>query len=163
MAYVKISDMTAASALDGTELLEAVQSSASVKVTVNQIHAGPVGVANTTRVGGWYIFDEDSELNFDGSFTDAQASALTTLTGVPSAATAVWAFIRLRDTSTDPILTFKRSSGGTQELYIGHSFAGIGVNAVRGTYWLPTNGNSIYVTQVAADTTIEFKVLGYAL
>jgi len=50
MAYVKISDMTAGSALAGTETFEAVQSSASVKVTAEQIRTFALARAYTT---GW--------------------------------------------------------------------------------------------------------------
>lgn len=35
--YQKISDMTAATALDGTEIFEGVQGTSSTKVTVDQI------------------------------------------------------------------------------------------------------------------------------
>ena len=53
--YKKIRDMTAASALDGTELFEAVQSSAPVKVTGAQINTmvgvGASGMSSYTT--GW--------------------------------------------------------------------------------------------------------------
>lgn len=43
MADTKISDMTAASALDGTELLAGVQSAANVKITAAQLNTYVVG------------------------------------------------------------------------------------------------------------------------
>jgi len=51
--YEAISDLTAASALDGTETFEAVQSSASVKATTDQIatYVANNGTAQTVIVG----------------------------------------------------------------------------------------------------------------
>ena len=50
MAEIKLSDLTAGSTPDGTETLEAVQSSNSVKLTINQILASTGGVSNASTL-----------------------------------------------------------------------------------------------------------------
>ena len=155
--------MTAASALAGTETFEAVQSSASVKATAAQIRTYVTGgvVANTSTVIAEYIFDEDNEIDLSGSFADAQASATTTLTGLPSATTAIWAYIGLADTSTQPQIRWRRTAGGTQEYQIKGLWADAGTNEFYGTWWMPTGPGTIRTTSVIADVGITFKIIGY--
>ena len=163
--YTKISELTAGSALGGTEPIPMVQSSATVYVTPAQIstyvHANPAGVSNTSVITGEYIFDEDAELDYSASFTDGMSAATVTFSELPSATKAVWVYVYLGDTGVNPYIGFKRTSGGTQQFYIYAEFADSGTNKLMGTYWIPTDGNTIYATGVNADTTSEFRVLGY--
>ena len=163
--YKKVSALSVASALAGTEAVLAVQTNASVYTTPEQIatyvHANPAGVTATSIITGEYIFTEDAELDYSGSLSDGQTSALTTFTELPADTVAVLAYLSLGDEGTEISLHWKRTSGGTFEYIIGSYYADAGTNRLRGCYWLPTGGNSIYVTTVYADTTIVFTILGY--
>lgn len=119
-------------------------------------------VANTEYLGGGeYQFTENNELDYSSSVTDAMAAGVLTFTELPSITRKIHVYCDLRDTGNAVYLGWKRTSGGTQEYFILGSFADVGTNQVRGTYWMPTSGNSIYVTGVAADTTSTFKIIGY--
>lgn len=175
--YKKITDLSAATTLDGTETFEAVQSAGPKQASMSQVadyvagasaltsvfaSAATVAVTGATLVST-YVFDEDQELDLSSVLTDGQASALTTLTGIPSAAVAVLFYIGLGDSSTTPRLKLKRSSAASAEIVIGGSFADQGTNYIWGNHWIPTDGNSIYVTQVTSDNIIYFYALGYQL
>ena len=180
-----VSATSAASALDGTEEVPVVQASATVKATPAQMatfvasHDSALtaiasstamtaafqplaaGVTATTQITGEYIFDEDSELDYSSSITDGMGASALTFTELPANTVAVWVFISLADTSTMVNIGTKRSSGGTQLNELEWQWADLGTNVVRGTFWLPTDGNSIYITEVHADTISTLKVLGY--
>ena len=164
--YTKISGLTAASALDGTELFEGVQSAAPVKVTAAQIgtyvHANPTGITATSVITGEYIFTEDNELDYSASFVDSMsAGTVVTFAELPATTVAIHAYIEVADTGTDPRIYWKRTAGGTQAFHIFGSWADVGTNQLHGTWWMPTGGNSINVTNVQADAVSTFKILGY--
>lgn len=118
-------------------------------------------VANTVRITGEYLFTEDNELDYSSSVTDGMAAATVTFSELPSDTVKVYVYVALRETSTYPYVTYKRSSGGTQAYILGVNFADAGTNNFIGTWWLPTSGNSIYITGVQADTLSTFIILGY--
>ena len=162
--YTKISEMTAATVLGGTEQIPAVQSSAPVYLTPTQIKTyvnPPAGITNTVTITGEYQFTEDNELDYSASITDGMAAGAVTFTELPATTVAILAFVSLGETSTGPTLSWKRTTGGTATFNLREVFADGGTNEVRGTYWMPTGGNSIYVTAVAADITSTFLIIGY--
>ena len=163
MTYSKISELTAASALAGTEVLPVVQSSATVKVTPAQIktYVDGTGITATSVITGEYQLTEDNELDYSASFTDGMSAATVTFSELPSNTKAVWVFVQLSDTGTAPHVQYKRSSGGTLSLNIFGEWADAGTNVIALTPWMPTGGNSIYVEEVAADTALIFKIIGY--
>ena len=166
MAYVKISDMTAASALAGTELVEAVQSSASVKATMAQISTyinanPPSGVTATSAITGEFQFTEDNELDYTASITDGMSAQTVTFIQLPSTTKAIHAAIEIADADADVRILWKRTSGGTQVLSYYGSFQDVGTNRYYDLVWMPTGGNSIYVTTVTAGALRNFKILGY--
>jgi len=162
--YTKISELTAATVLDGTETIPVVQSSATVKATVSQIWNGAATAATGASViTGEYIFTEDSELDYSGSFTDGMSAQTITFSELPANTKAIFAKIYLNDTDITPNMRIKRTSGGTENLYIAASFADGGTNYLYGTWWLPTDGNSIYVMSCTSDgaDTPKFIIYGY--
>lgn len=172
MTYTKISELSAASALDGSEVLLATQSSQSVKVSPAQLAAASAftgafyaypatPVTGATMITGEYIFAADAELNYSSSLTDAMVSAMTTFSELPSNTVAVLAFLYLSDSSTVVRLTYKRASGDTQQLEFCGVWADAGTNSLRATIWIPTHQNTLYITSVTADAVIEWKILGY--
>ena len=164
MTYTKISEMTAATAIVGTEVFELIQSSASVKVTPAQIktYVDGTGATATSVITGEYIFTEDNELDYSASFTDGMSAQTVTFSELPTTTVAVLVYTYLRDSGNAPGISLKRSAGGTQIMYIPYaSFADGGNNEVIGTYWWPTENNTIYVNSLAADVVSEVKILGY--
>ena len=161
--YTKISELDAATALAGTETLEVVQSGANVKVTPAQIktYVDGTGITATSVITGEYIFTEDNELDYSASFTDGMSAATVTFTQLPATTVAIQAYVQLGDTETNPKLSWKRTSGGTQGFAIQAIFADVGTNFLEGTYWLPTDNNTLYVTSVVADTLMGFFIIGY--
>ena len=160
--YTKISELTAATVLDGTETIPVVQSSATVKATVSQLWNGAAtAVTGASVVTGEYIFAEDSELDYSGSITDAMSAGTVTFSELPSNTVAVLAYVELGDTSTIVSLRWKRTSGGTQTYLIASQWADGGTNLLDGLFWMPTGENSIYVTLVQADAQSTFKIVGY--
>lgn len=173
--YDSISDLAAASALDGTEPLEIVQSSVSVKATGAQIAtyvAGAsaltavfvnitAGIADTVQITGEYQLTEDNEIDASSDFSDAMSAATVTFSGLPATTVLIHAFIDLQETGVGPRLLWQRSSGGTQEFAFGATFGDQGTNRIRGLVWMPTDDNTLYVTECIADTGIEFKIVGY--
>ena len=142
-SYLKFSELTGSSQ---TALITAVH---------------PAGVSNTSVVTQEYIFDEDAELDYSASFTDGMAAGTVTFTELPATTKAVWIYYKFSDTGVHSQLLIKRSSGGTAVISIAGQFADAGTNAIDGTAWLPTDGNTIYVTGLAADTTSTFVIIGY--
>ena len=163
--YKKVSALSAASALAGTEAVLAVQTNTSVYTTPAQIatyvHANPAGITATSVITGEYLFTEDNELDYSASIVDAMSAATVTFSELPSTTVAVLAYYDLEETGTTVGVTLKRSAGGTAVFGVRAIFADVGTNALRGTAWLPTNANSIYVSSVAADAASTFKILGY--
>jgi len=163
--YKKISGLTAGAAIVGTDTFEAVQSSASVYVTAAQVatyvHANPTGVTATSVITGEFIFTEDNELDYSGSITDGTMNSAVVFTELPATTKAIHAYVGLADTSTSPALNWQRSTGGSQIFNIRGVWADGGTNEMYAPYWMPTNGNSIYMTTVVADTGIIFRIIGY--
>ena len=176
-SYTKISGMTAASALDGTEQFAGVQSSAPVKVTAAQVAtyaAGAsaltsafqplaAGASSSTQVTGEYIFDDGSWLDYSGSVSDGAQDAAVTLTELPSTTKAIWVYWLASDTGTSCRIRCQPATASTQVISLGATFADAGTNTAAGTAWLPTNGNSIYFGTNACDTTINFFIMGYKI
>ena len=164
MAYSKISDMTAGSALTGTELFEAVQSSASVKITGTQIktYVDPAaGIANTVTITGDYLLTDGNELDYSSSFSNDMASTMTTFTELPTTTREVLVLMEAADTSVTPRLLVRRSTSSTSLFGLNTVFADHGTNRIAGTQWIPTNGNYLLTNTVIADTTIVFTICGY--
>ncbi len=163
--YEKITDMAAASALDGTELFEGVQSGTSKKVTSAQIktYVDGTGVANTTPVAGAFIFTDGNELDVSGQFSSGQASAATVLTGVPSSATGVLLYVELENTGTYPRIEFSRSSGSSAVTIMGAAYADVGTNKFAATQWIAVNSDTIYVRTVVGDSLVNVVVFGYMI
>lgn len=164
--YVKISGLTAGTALGGTEVFEAVQGSASVGITPAQIstyaHANPpAGVTNTVSVTGEYFFTEDNELDYSASFVDAMSAATVTFAELPTDTREILVRYNFTDSGVYPGMVYKRTSGGTATVSLRGSFADAGTNYISGVSWLPTTNNSIYVTNVAGDDSITFVIYGY--
>ena len=163
--YKKVSALSVASALAGTEAVLAVQTNASVYTTPAQIatyvHANPAGVTATSIITGEYLFTEDNELDYSASIVDAMTAGTVVFSELPSTTVAILTWVYLADTSTTVSLGMKRSAGGTQAIQITGVWADGGTNSLRGTYWLPTSENSIYINGVTADTTSTFIILGY--
>ena len=163
MTYEKISEMTAATAIVGTEVFELIQSSASVKATPAQLktYIDGTGATATSVITGEYIFTEDNELDYSASFTDGMSAQTVTFTQLPATTKAIHVYLQLGDSDVSPLFYWKRTSGGTQLFQIRATFADGGTNVLQGTYWLPTGGNSIYPTSVASDGGLGFYILGY--
>ena len=167
MAYKKISGLTAGAAIVGTDTFEAVQSSESVYVTAAQMATyvysttPPAGVSNTTVITGEYQFTEDNELDYASSISDGTMNSAVVFTELPATTKAIHAYVGLADTSTSPALNWQRSTGGSQIFNIRGVWADGGTNEIYAPYWMPTNGNSIYMTTVVADTGIIFRIIGY--
>ena len=142
-SYLKFSELTGSSQ---TALITAVH---------------PAGVSNTSVVTQEYIFDEDSELDYSGSFTGGMSAATVTFSELPAATVAIWAQIQLADTGATTRISWKRTSGGTMELNFLMNWADVGTNSSWAPIWMPTGGNSIYVTAFTADAAHVFKILGY--
>ncbi len=141
--YEKISDMAAASALDGTELSEVVQSGTSKKATTAQIMM-PAGMilpfGNTTAPDGY--------LACDGS-----AVSRATYSGLFAAIAEVWGVGNGSTTFNVPDLrgAFVRGTGsnGTANMANGNDFAGPSVGAtendqMQGHFHPLHDGSAVY-------------------
>ncbi len=183
------SALPAAGALAGTEPIATVQSGEAVGATADQIaafvagdatsqatiaaavavdpaltdafQALSAGIANTVQITGEYLFTEDNELDYSGSFINDMAPALVTFTELPADTVAILVYMDFRDILVSTSLNWKRTSGGTQSLFFRWRWGDQGTNEVRAPVWLVTGGNSIYVTGVEADSTSTFLILGY--
>ena len=163
MTYEKISEMTAATAIVGTEVFELIQSSASVKVTPAQLktYIDGTGATATTVITGEYIFTEDNELDYSSSITEGMSAATITFTQLPTTTVAVLAYMYLTEAGTEATINFKRSAAGTQEFYMVAAWADGGTNKRGSIAWLPTSNNTIRIIGVGADASRTFKILGY--
>lgn len=173
--YTKVSEVDAASALDGDELIEVVQGGDSLKATGDQVatfvaastpmtdgfQALSSGIANTVQITGEYQFTEDNELDYSSSVTDGVMDSAVTFTELPNDTVAIQVLVDIADTSAVVAIRMKRSAGGTQVITIGTGFADGGVNLVLGTYWIPTENNTLYFTTNTTDSTSGFKIVGY--
>ena len=154
--YTKISELTAATVLGGTEQIPCVQSAATVVCTPAQISTyvnanPPSGITATSVVTGEYIFDEDSELDYSTTVVNGMSAQAVTFSELPSTTREILTYLDIRDASLNPYIQFKRSSGGTLSYLIAGQFADAGAsNWIRGLYWLPTHENSIYIETVNA-------------
>ena len=137
-----------------SELTEANQTA-----LITAVH--PAGIANSSVILQEYILDEDNELDYSASITDGMSAATVTFSELPATTVAIWVELAYTDSGTEPGVHYKRTSGGTEEIKIHAEFADVGNNELFGTYWLPTGGPSIYVTQVTGDSAASFKILGY--
>ena len=142
-SYTKFSELTGSSQ---TALITAVH---------------PAGVSNTSVVTQEYIFDEDAELDYSASFTDGMSAATVTFSELPATTKAIHVALYLNETATSISFRWKRTSGGTNTFLHLIDYADVGTNALDTLLWMPTGGNSIYVTTVDADSAITFKILGY--
>ena len=162
--YEKVSDLTAATALDGTEVLHVVQGSASTKATPAQINTYvqanlPSGITGATAVQPFF-FDPGSELNYDATFTDGMVTAVT-VTELPATTKAICWSILIADTTTLVRLQW-RASAASAINYFGAQYADQGANQISGVVWMNSDGNQITIAQLSADTTRQFRVIGYA-
>lgn len=162
--YDKITDLPAASALDGTELVEAVQSSTSKKATVAQIKTfadGDPGIANTVTITGEHWLTEDNELNYSSSFSDGMGAATITFTELPIETVAILVFLGLADSGSECLFEWQRSSGGSQRFIARNAAAGDSNQRFFNLLWMPTHQNSIYMIGVIADAASDFYIIGY--
>lgn len=120
-----------------------------------------LAVTGSSRVTGEFIFNEDSELDYSGSFSDGMAAATITFSELPTETVSINVQYEIQDTGPLVRMAFKRSSGGTNEILVRARFADNNPNVIAGTLWLPTYQNSIYVTTMVADTAITMKIIGY--
>ena len=161
--FEKTSEQGSATTIAAGDEFLGVQGSATVLYTGTQVatFVAGTGIANTVAITGEFLFTEDNELDYSASFTDGMSAAAITFTELPADTVSINAYVRMRDSGTNPSLAWKRSSGGTQQFFIGALFADGGNNIIDGTYWLPTNNNTIYATAVAADNARSFVIIGY--
>ena len=183
--FTKISELAAASALDGTEPLPVVQSSVTVQATGIQVRdyvaasasaqtviaassplttafqALSAGIANTVQITGEYMLTEDNELDYSGSFTDGMSAGTVIFSELPADTVAIWVLLELADTDVISKFEWKRSTGGTVTLQERVQFADGGTNSYFTTAWMPTDGNTLRVVSVAAVNTMTFKIIGY--
>lgn len=183
--YDTITDLDAGSALDGTEIVEFVQSSASVKMTGIQIRdyiaasasaqtviaasspltsafqALAAGTANTVQITGEYQLSEDNELDYSASITDAMSAQTITISELPVTTKGLHVWMALQETGQLPAIDIRRTSGGTQPIRMRAAFADRGTNILEGTYWIPTEDNTFWVASVTADVAANFVIIGY--
>lgn len=127
----------------------------------DQLAIDALAVTGSSRVTGEFIFNEDAELDYSASLTNGMAAATVTFSELPTSTVAVLVYYAFGDTGATVGFRVKRSSGAALEYnYLGQ-WEDRGTNYLRGTAWVPTSANTIYVTQVQADTQIVFSVLGY--
>ncbi len=118
-------------------------------------------IANAVRVTGEYMFTEGNELDYTASFGDGTTGTVT-FTELPANTIAVLVRLEIRDTSTNPSMDFKRSSGGTLLLRFSGLWADGGANLLRmPTVWIPTSGNTLYKSDIRADNARAFHIIGY--
>ena len=166
VTYKKISAMTAATALAGTEPFAVVQSSATKKATPAQmatyVHANPTaGTANTAAIIGEFQFTEDNELDYSGSMVSGMSAATVTFTELPADTVEIHAYVQMDDVGTGPAFVWQRTEGGTQPLRLSWTFADQGTNGWHTLAWMPTGGNSIHVTTVVGGSASNFIIIGY--
>lgn len=119
------------------------------------------GAANTVRVIREYQYTEDNELDYSSSFTSGMTAAIT-FTELPTNTCSIHLRIEIGDAGNVPQVNFKRTSGGTFVTRITASFADAGAaNIIRGNYWIPTSGNSVYVAFAQCDQGSNLYVIGY--
>jgi len=162
MAYVKISDMTAGSAVGAADLFEAVQSSASVKVTGAQLKTyagGGAAAVTAATIVRTYMFDPDSAIDISSSFSDGMATTVTVI-GVPSDTRAMLLQLQFDDTGLNVVCRFRASAASTIQDFRG-SFEDGGTNILRANMWISTFDNTFRVDSLNADTTSNVYVLGY--
>ena len=117
--------------------------------------------ANTKRIVDEFIFDDGNEPDYSGSITDAMAAATVTFSELPKNTREILVRLELADTGTVPTFSWKRTSGGSTTYICRSEFADGGTNQYYGTFWMPTGGNSIYVTEVKADVVSSFEIIAY--
>ena len=161
--YNKISDLTAASALGGTETFEAVQSSASVKATAAQIATyagGGAGAVTAATIVRTYMLNPDSPIDLSASFTDGMSAGTVTVSGLPSNTRGMLLQLEFDDTDNNVVCRFRASAASTIQDFRG-SFADGGTNILRANMWISTFDNTFHVDSLNADTTSNVYVLGY--
>ena len=152
---IQVRDYVAASASAQT-----VIAASSPLTTVFQ--ALSAGIANTVQITGEYLFTEDNELDYSGSFTDGMSAATITFTELPADTVAILTYIELDDSGNNPVIQWKRSSGGTSIFNYMSRFADAGTNnRVRSPIWMLTKNNTIRVLLFDSDSAHVFKILGY--
>ncbi len=172
--FEKTSEQTAASTIVNADEFLGVQSSTTVLYTGSQIatyvagasalttvfQALSAGIANTVQITGEYLFTEDNELDYSSSLTNDMSAATITITELPADTVSIWVEIAFSDVFF-PVIAMKRSEGGSHTITLGDVFADGGTNEMRRTQWLPTENNTIRITQVVGDQSIGFFILGY--
>ena len=163
MTYSKISELTAASALAGTEVLPVVQSSATVKVTPAQIktYVDGTGVSNTSVITGEYQFTNGNELDYSASFTDGMSAATVTFTELPASTVEVHLMLQLQESDTTVSFQWKGSAGSSIQYAVMGKWADVGTNLLYLPIWARTAANAIYVNTVEADGLSNVYVIGY--
>ncbi len=154
----------ASTPLVGTEVVELETAGGATKATeldsLRDFVKGE-GIANTVTITGEHWFTEDNELDYSSSIVHGMSAATITFTELPSDTLGIFVHVDLEDTGANVQLANKRSVGGTHRNDIRINFADVGTNKILGTYWLPTESNTLYVVAVAADSVSNFIILGY--
>ncbi len=118
-------------------------------------------IANAVRVTGEYMLTEDNELDYSASFTDGMGGATITFSELPANTVGIWVNLQLADTGVTVRFEWRRTVGASENFQIRYQFADGGTNRVFTTAFMPTGGNSLYVLGLDADTTSNFKIIGY--
>jgi len=162
-SYTKISELGTAGTLTGSELTIVVQGGTSYSANIDafKTYIDGTGITATTVVTGEFLFTEDNELDYSGSFSDGMSAATITFTELPASTIAIYAYVALSNTASTVSFRWKRTSGGTQQLTMVGNWADVGTNSFNLPVWMPTGGNSIYVTTVQAGSALSFVIMGY--
>jgi hypothetical protein len=118
------------------------------------------GIANTEQIVREYLFTDGNELNYKTQFS---AVGTVTISELPESTVAVLVKIRGYNVSTHAQYQTKRnslSSIATMEL-VGSWPPSGSSSYITGTFWAPTEKNTLYINAVALANLDSLYILGY--
>ena len=118
------------------------------------------GISNTEQSVREYQFTADNELNAITLY-GFNSTGTKTMSALPSNTIGIHLYLSVYDNLVPTFLNYKRSSGDTQTFIIGSGIDNGGdFNYHRGNYWMPTNGNQIYIVSITG--VVQYAVIiGY--
>lgn len=118
-----------------------------------------VAAAKANRVEE-FIFRVDEELDYDASFTDGMADTTITFSELPTNIVAILMFVDINDTGTFTIFQWARNTTSSPD-YLIYTTAAATAARIAGTYWMPTDGNTLRTKQLTAALKSTFRIVGY--
>ncbi len=119
--------------------------------------------AGNARITREIMLDDGNEIDVSASFTDGMSSQTVILSGIPKDTVAVFAILAFQDAGSDLGFQWQRASGDSGFYRVYAAYGSTATRQLQGTYWIPTNGDSLFVVSWTSSVALSprFVIYGY--